>query len=591
MTRQRSRSIATLFGLLAGLGLALSDGGSTLVYLQTIPRGFHGLPRPANLDWIEGWAGAARAFASASGLLELLTQGALLGLALVVFRALNPEFRLTTPVPPGSESGIVLRQPVNRRGLRQIGAAVVVSLWLLGYIGAWLSWKRWGGLGGLLAGPAALQQLWPRHAAWGNVAGLALVLGGLWLGWGEAGLLRPAHGQCRRVGTWRGVAAAALAGLALTPFAIPLAGWAQSIATEVLQGIGGAARSVWLTYLGSVLVIYPLALGAAGWTAASLARWSHSPGRERRALAAGLAAAGAAWLGVAALLHLAGPGRFDDGLSLARAADVPTGPDGVLTTLTLLPGPSPVIGLTPNVSGQGLTANEESAHRVWAYLRQRRFRTVHLFPALMHVCQCEALGWDSDRFLQLTLRSLAQNPHPGFCQLLIEKLAHCAATPTARAALAQVQDPRWFHFPPDGVSGLISLQRSVEPEGAEVRGRLFANGSPALGLRVGLIDERLWEQFRGVTRALSHRLVVTSSAIDAAGGFRLRHVPAGRYLMLVALPEHRLRRAPRRSLVEGSPGPITVAPGTRGVDIGQVSLFLPPRALRDVAQPARESAR
>src|SRR5205085_12008569 len=53
----------------------------------------------------------------------------------------------------------------------------------------------------------------------------------------------------------RAVAAAALAGIALTPFALPLAAWAQAIVTEVLQGIGGAARSAWLTYLAGVLVV------------------------------------------------------------------------------------------------------------------------------------------------------------------------------------------------------------------------------------------------------------------------------------------------------------------------------------------------
>src|SRR5207248_3148444 len=105
-----------------------------------------------------------------------------------------------------------------------------------------------------------------------------------------------------------------------------------------------------LTYLGGVLVVSPLALGTAGWTAVSLARWTHFP-RERRELAAGGAVSAAAWLGVAGLMCLAGGGRFDHGIPLAQAAGVATEPTGRVTTLTLLPGPRPVIGVTPAVSG------------------------------------------------------------------------------------------------------------------------------------------------------------------------------------------------------------------------------------------------
>ncbi|HLB76903.1 MAG TPA: hypothetical protein VJO72_07705, partial [Candidatus Dormibacteraeota bacterium] len=397
--------------------------------------------------------------------------------------------------------------------------------------------------------------------------------------WGEAGLLQPEAAGRRRVGIARALAAAALAGIALTPFAMPLAGWAQRMATEVLQGIGGAARSAWLVYMGGVLVVYPLALGTAGWTAVSLARWTHFPW-ERRALAGGAAVAAAAWLGVAALLSLAGSGRFDDGVPLARAAGVPAGPRSILTTVTLLPGPRPVIGLTPTVSGQGLTATDASARAMWAYLRWRRFRTVHLFPALMHVCECEALDWDSDRLLETTLRSLTYNPHPGFCQLLVEKLAHCAATPKARAALARLQDLRWFHLPAGGEWGLKVLQRRLGPDGAEVRGRLLLNGAPAAGMRMGLVEEALWPQFRGAPRALNHRLVVASNAVDAAGAFRLTWIPAGRYFLLVQMPPLRSFWLPLGIRVQGSPGPITVAPGAREVEVGTVRLFLsapPPR--------------
>src|SRR5262249_29686745 len=156
-----------------------------------------------------------------------------------------------------------------------------------------------------------------------------------------------------------------------------------------------------------VLVVYPLALGSAGWTAVSLARWTHFPW-ERRELAAGGAAAAAAWLGVAGLMSLAGGGRVDHGIPLGQAAGGSDGPGGVVTTITLLPGPRPIIGVTPAVSGQGLTATDASARQVWAYLQWRHFRTVHLFPALQHVSQCEALSWDSDRFLDSTLRSLAR---------------------------------------------------------------------------------------------------------------------------------------------------------------------------------------
>jgi hypothetical protein len=573
MTRQKLRAIATLLGALAGLALAGDDVGSTLHYLQTIPRGFQGLPRPANLDWIAAWAGAARILTGASWLMGLLTQVSLLGLALIVFRTLNPDFRLTPPVAPDAEPGAVLRQPIDRRRLRQIGAAMLLSLWLLGYLGAWLPWGKQGIAGLLLTGPTALQRLWPGAEAAASVGGQVLLLGGLWLVWGEAGLLRPGLGETRRIGVGRALIAAILAGIALTPFAIPLMGWAQAIATEVLQGMGGAARMAWLTYLGSVLVAYPLALATAGWTALSLARWSHFPW-ERRALVAGVTVAAAAWLGVGGLLRLAGPGRFDLGVPLARAAGVRTGPAGTLATLTLVPGAQPVPGLTRTMSGQGLTATDASARRVWAYLERRRFRTVHLFPALMHICQCEALTWNSDRFLEITLRSLERNPHPGFCQLLIEKLAHCPATPSARAALARLQDPQRFHLPPGGEREMATLRRSLGPEGADLSGRLLANGFPARGLRVGVINEALWQQLRGEPPALNHRLVVASDGVDETGAFRLRRVPAGRYLLLVAVPPRRHPWAALWTLVQGSPGPITVASAARALDVGTIRLIV-----------------
>lgn len=587
MKQYRTILTATSLGALAGLALAGGDIGSTLAYLQTIPRGFAGLPRPTNLDWIESWAGVARSLAAApvAELLDLITHGALLGLALIVFRTLNPDFRLTAPLPAGAEPGAVLRQPIDRRRLGQIGAAAIATLWLLGYFSVWLPWWN-SGLGGLLlAGPMGLERLWP-HAAAASAAGLALLLGGLWLVWGEAGLLRPAAGGRRRVGRARSLAAAALAGMALAPFAMPLAGWAQTIATQVLQGMGGAARSAWLAYLGGVLVVYPLALGTAGWTAVSLARWTHFPG-ERRALAAGTAVAIAAWLGAAALLSLAGSGRFDDGIGLAQVAGVPAGPRGVVTTVMLLPGPLPVMGLTPAVSGQGLAATDGSARAVWAYLRWRRFRTVHLFPALMHVCQCEALDWDSDRFLKTTLLSLSYNPHPGFCQLLVEKLRHCAATPQARAALARLQDPRWFRLPPDSGRGLAVPRRRLEPAGAEVCGQLLLNGAPAEGVRVGLVEEALWQQLRGAPRALSHRVVLASGTVDASGAFRLEGIPAGRYFLLIRMPAMAGVRLPLGLRVQGSPGPITVAPGARGVEVGRVRLFVLAPPAWDGGRPAR----
>src|SRR5438132_468633 len=149
MILQRPCLTAALLGALAGLALAVGEAGSTLGYLQTILRGFTGLPLPANLDWIFGWAGTARALTTTAvvDLLGLVAHAALLGLALIVFRTLNPDFRLTAPLPPGSESGAVLRQPIDRRRLRQVGGAMVMSLWLLGYFGAWLPWRRgrvWG---------------------------------------------------------------------------------------------------------------------------------------------------------------------------------------------------------------------------------------------------------------------------------------------------------------------------------------------------------------------------------------------------------------------------------------------------------------
>ncbi len=570
MTRQRNRLLATLCGVLAGLGLALNDVGSTLAYLQTIPSGFQGVPRPTNLDWIAGWAGPAAALTAAGSLLGLFTHAALLGLALLVFRTLNPDFRLVAPVTPGAEAGAVLRQPIHRPRLRQIGGAALLSLWLLGYLGGWVPWPR-GGLGRLLlAGPTGLPRLWPAHAAAASVVGLLLLLGGLWLVWGEAGLLRPTAGEGSRIGTGRALAGAALAGIALAPFAIPLADWAEAMATEVLQGMGGAAPDAWLTYLAGVLGVYPLALGAAGWTAMSLAQWCHFP-RERHALVAGGAVSAVAWLGVAALLSIAGAGRFDDGVSLAEAAGVSQAPTGNLTTLTLLPGPRPVVGVTPLLSGQGLAATEQTGRLVWAYLQRRHFRTVHLFPALMHVCQSEALAWNSDRFLDATLRSLDRNPHPGLCQLLIEKLVHAAATPTARRALLRLQDPRRFHLPPGQMDGLFALQYRLGRDGSEVRGRLLVTGAPVGRPRVGLIDERLWQQFRGAPTALTHRLVVTSSGLQANGAFRLPRVPAGRYFLVVALPAFNQVGAPRIT-VQGSPGPILVRPGGRPVPVRTIHL-------------------
>jgi hypothetical protein len=78
--------------------------------------------------------------------------------------------------------------------------------------------------------------------------------------------------------------------------------------------------------------------------------------------------------------------------------------------------------------------------------------------------------------------------------------------------------------------------------------------------------------------------VEASSAVDAAGRFRLRHVPAGRYLMLVGVPPLGRPWSPFRVLVEGSPGPIAVTSGGQ-VSVGVVRLTLRrPRRWRNLSR-------
>src|SRR5262249_35929529 len=122
----------------------------------------------------------------------------------------------------------------------------------------------------------------------------------------------------------------------------------------------------------------------------------------------------------------------------------------------------------------------------------------------------------------------------------------------------------------------------------EVRGRLLVNGAPAEGLRVGLVDEALWQQFRGSPPALSHRLVVAGSTVGADGRFRLGQIPPGRYFLLVMAPAAGAPPRPETIRVQGSPGPITLAPGLTGVDAGtiRVIMAMPPR---DEARPARRA--
>ncbi len=192
----------------------------------------------------------------------------------------------------------------------------------------------------------------------------------------------------------------------------------------------------------------------------------------------------------------------------------------------------------------------------------------------MHACQCAALAWDSEQFLETALRSLEQNPHPGICQLLVEKLAHTAATPTARNALARLHDPRRFHLPRETAKILAPLRLRLGSEGAEIYGRLRVNGRSARGMRVGLIEEAFWQQLRDSPGALAHRLVIAREEVGRRGAFRLRQVPPGRYLLLVGIPPGRLPQAPFQVAVRDSPGPIVIARGARVVDVGTVRLFM-----------------
>jgi hypothetical protein len=135
---------------------------------------------------------------------------------------------------------------------------------------------------------------------------------------------------------------------------------------------------------------------------------------------------------------------------------------------------------------------------------------------------------------------------------------------------------------------MATLRRSLGPDGAAVSGRLLANGFPARGLRVGLIHEALWQQLRGTPPALNHRLVVASDGVNESGAFHLRGIPAGRYLLLVAVPPRRHPWAALWTLVQGSPGPIVIKAGAQAIDTGMVRLVvLAPRLPRGRERGAR----
>ena len=218
-------------------------------------------------------------------------------------------------------------------------------------------------------------------------------------------------------------------------------------------------------------------------------------------------------------------------------------------------------GMTTNGEDQ-INSHAPARVAVREYLYRKRFRTTLAFGAFSYLDGCYALDWNTNEALKLELEMLEKAPSPVVAELLMRKLADCSTRPENRAVLDRIADPAVFRWPePEGSRRLGALyarfgdldrareyllRSGADPRDERallggisplvdgtVRGRLSIQGKTEAAIRVGLVSQETWRGMIGLRTPYAWRNVLEHTHTDAQGRFALRHIPQGRYILVV----------------------------------------------------------
>lgn len=549
--------LCLVFGLL-GLLLGLGDFGRLARFpierfaeLQRFP------PTPRSVFWMETLRAPG---ANAAEMERLFIGGSvvlLIGGFLLLGATLSPRFRLLKPASENPGSGLASHVELGQ--MARLALATAATLWLIGCLaplGLLLSGGKPGPASALLGGLPS----WVGGTGIGHLLLLALLFVPLvWWLWGPRGPLFKAEGvELRDVLLCGFFAAAACLPAFLilfsargwvlpASFAFSLAdraGWTQLIALSLGLPI---AACLYLALMARLYAPRPvrtaditlMALGALAGVA--LAAAGEAQGRQA------LQKLDVGYSSLAAKLQL-------QPSNLQRFALVITRRGRAIPAMT-----------SDDVTSDGedrINSHPPAKAAVRDFLARRKYRTVLTFPAFSYLDGCNAQDWDSTASLRLELEMLERAPSPLVAQLLLEKLGNCDTSPENRAVLDRIADPALFSWPePEGSRRLGAaylrfgdverarsylLRAGLDAEDQQqllggispladgvVQGKLSVMGRVSAGVRVGLVPVEAWRELIGIRRPHDWRLVLNATHTDASGRFKFRHVPQGRYVLIV----------------------------------------------------------
>lgn len=524
------------------------------------------LPMPRSMQWISGlrpglhWIAVSR-----FGIpLSLLILG---GLGIWLFaRTLNPEFGLLVAREENPGEGTQAHVDVPRTV--RAAVAAVLTLWLLmvfvraaslwDYTSQWRPAYRVFGSLPIWLDPLPVSV---RPIVHGLVLGAAL-----WLLWGPNGFVGRRGGPIYRDLLW-GLAA----GLAATPALLALY-HARTLAQAWRQIIGLSDAGGWRLLLLWLLLV-PLLACLWLWLVTYFCR--PRPVTHRFASRFGPLALVSVMTAFAGGARLQAETAHTDylGKTLSQTLQLPPA-RGRRKALVLAPNGTALLSAPEDGSndnnGDRIICTPESVERVETFLRQRHFMTAHAFRAYVHLYDCAALEWNSDRELSYSLQMLETAPTPVAAQILKEQLSECAVTPESRRVLDRLADARRFTWPQPlgqrwlgvaylrfgdldrarsyllhaslGSSQFRGLLGGINPlADGTVSGRVLINGRTA-PLRVGLAPAGSSLGIPGPCRPFEWRHVTVSTETAPDGRFSLRGVAEGRYVLLLSgagIQEHR----------------------------------------------------
>lgn len=318
------------------------------------------------------------------------------------------------------------------------------------------------------------------------------------------------------------------------------------------------------------------------------------------------------WIMPAVMLHRydyepgGGPTLVD---RLAKAAGIRKGASEGYTFLLL--GRERSISLNVSVqSFLGLDASEEASRKIEKFLKRRGYRTALADPAFKTMHDSASLRWDSAESLRVDLENLIHCPDPIYIGLLIAKLRTTASTPETRRYADLLANESHFVFPdrmaiqamgdiyaslgmrdkaekwyrrsgvPESQLERVLSERTMFNQG-KISGRIMLNGKPVQGAKVGLVPAAVVRELfqtmlgPGFVRPFWLRWVSATALTDAEGRFTLSQLVAGRYRMLVMIPQLRLPSFSRELSVQNAPQIVFTEYGTPSSDVGTISIRAP----------------